>query len=103
MVLLGVLSSIALAKYEDQFGKVYDWKKAGLSRPVDAIAGPTGTFLVHADSFTTIDPLGSPTTLTQAQSRTPWIWSSLTMLSIDRTTESTFYRGLRMRSKSSTR
>lgn len=57
-VLLVLLSS-ASAKYEDQFGKVYDWKKEGFAQPIDAAVSQNGAFLVTKTGLAVVDGLGT--------------------------------------------
>lgn len=53
-----VLLSACLAKYEDQFGKVYDWKKEGFAQPVDAVFNKDSVFLVTETGISVVDFYG---------------------------------------------
>ena len=58
MIVLLLLSA-SLAKYEDLFGKVYDWKREGQSKLRDAIAGADSTLLLLEDGISVKDVTGT--------------------------------------------
>jgi hypothetical protein len=45
-------------KYEDTFGKVYDWKREGQSSLKDAIVGTDSTLLILEDGISVKDAQG---------------------------------------------
>ena len=59
LIVLLVLLSSCLAKYEDQFGKVYDWKKEGFAQPVDVVFGKDSMFLVTETGISVVDFSGT--------------------------------------------
>jgi hypothetical protein len=54
-----LLLTTAAAKYEDSFGKVFDWKRPGQSRLVDSIVGTDSTLLLVEDGIIVKDGLGT--------------------------------------------
>lgn len=59
-VLLALLLVAACsAKYEDQFGRVYDWKKEGFSEAEEVIATKQGLFLITKHGFSVVSTLGT--------------------------------------------
>jgi hypothetical protein len=58
LLVLLVLAS-AQAKYEDQFGKVYDWKREGFGQTVTTVFSSQTIFLLSKTSFSLIDYVGN--------------------------------------------
>ena len=54
-----VLVATCAGKYEDQFGKVYDWKKEGFSEAEEVIATKQGLFLITKHGFSVVTTLGT--------------------------------------------
>jgi hypothetical protein len=54
-----LLVALATCKYEDTFGRVYDWKREGQSSLKDAIVGTDTTLLVLEDGISVKDANGN--------------------------------------------
>lgn len=54
-----VLVATCAGKYEDQFGKVYDWKKQGFSEAEEVVATKQGLFLITKHGFSVVNSLGT--------------------------------------------
>lgn len=54
-----MLVALASCKYEDSFGKVYDWKREGQGSFRDAIVGTDSTLLVLDDGISVKDAHGN--------------------------------------------
>jgi hypothetical protein len=58
LFVLVIVASCA-GKYEDQFGRVYDWKKEGFSEAEEVVATKQGLFLVTKHGFSVLNSLGT--------------------------------------------
>lgn len=58
VLLLALLTLGSQATYEDQFGKVYDWKKTGISSPVETVFFKDSILLLSKDGFSLVDHHG---------------------------------------------
>ena len=53
-----LLATSAACKYEDTFGRVYDWKREGQSSLRDAIVGTETSLLIKEGGFSVKDVQG---------------------------------------------
>lgn len=54
-----LLLATAAAKYEDNFGRTFDWKRPGQSRLVDSIVGTESTLLLVEEGIIVKDISGT--------------------------------------------
>jgi hypothetical protein len=58
VLVVALLATFAVAKYESEFGKVYDWRRSGQSKVRDAIVGTESTLLLLEDGLIVKDSQG---------------------------------------------
>lgn len=63
-----LLLASSQCKYEDQFGKVYDWKREGLGQTITTVFSSQTIFLLSARGFVVTDYVGK-STLTRGRTK----------------------------------